>query len=176
MHEIGTESVVLVGHITRKRGRSVELREGQTREKRKPRPLKVARMLALAHVFQRMIQAGVMADQTELARLTGFSNARITQLMNLTLLAPSIQEEILGMTVESGRDRVTERSLRRVVGLVEWEEQEVVWKSIAGRGERQWLTKAPIGHLTARQASPLRGANQWEARQYGNWPLPLLLK
>jgi len=129
-HEIGTESVVLVGHITRKRGRSVELREGQIREKRRPRPLRVARMLALAHVFQRMIDAGVVADQTELARLTGFSNARITQLMNLTLLAPSIQEEVLGMMVESGRDRVTERSLRRVVGLVGWGEQEAQWEGL----------------------------------------------
>ena len=128
-HEIGTESVVLVGHITRTRGRSVELREGQVREKRKPRPLKVARMLALAHVFQRLIQAGVVKDQTELARVIGFSNARMTQLMNLTLLAPSIQEEIVGMMVESGRDKVTERSLRRVVGLVEWGEQEVVWRA-----------------------------------------------
>jgi len=133
-HEIGTESVVLVGHITRKRGRSVELKEGQIRERRKPRPLKVARMLALAHVFQRMIDAGVVADQTELARLTGFSNARITQLMNLTLLAPSIQEEILGMTVESGRDSVTERSLRKVVRIVEWEEQEEVWRKAFGLG------------------------------------------
>ena len=86
-------------------------------------------MLALAHVFQRMIDAGVVANQTELARLTGFSNARITQLMNLTLLAPSIQEEILGMTVESGRDKVTERSLRKVVRIVEWGEQETEWRA-----------------------------------------------
>ena len=102
-HEIAAESVVLLGHIARKRGKSVELVAGVVKPKSRPRPLKVARMLALAHVFQRLIDAGVVKDQTELARLTGFSNARITQLMNLTLLAPSIQEEILGMTVESGR-------------------------------------------------------------------------
>jgi hypothetical protein len=49
--------------------------------------------------------------------------------MNLTFLAPSIQEEILGMVVESGRDRVTERSLRKVVCFLDWGEQGMVWKA-----------------------------------------------
>lgn len=127
-HEVSSEAVVLVGHITRKRGKSVRLVDGKVEEKKRSRPLKVARMLALAHMFQRMIHAGVVKDHSELARLTGFSNARITQLMNLTFLAPSIQEEILGMTVERGRDRVTERSLRKVVEMVEWGAQEQIWQ------------------------------------------------
>jgi hypothetical protein len=93
----------------------------------------VARTLALAHVFQELIDAGVVGDLTELARLTGFTKGRITQLMNLTFLAPSIQEEILGTVVECGRDRVTERSLRKVVCFLDWGEQGMVWAtSITG--------------------------------------------
>jgi len=45
--------------------------------------------------------AQVLSD--EALKSFGIRNARTTQLMNLTLLAPSIQEEISGMTVESGR-------------------------------------------------------------------------
>jgi len=47
----------------------------------------VARTLALAHLFRELIDAGVVRDQAELAAVTGFPRARITQTMALTLLA-----------------------------------------------------------------------------------------
>ena len=41
------------------------------------------------------VRDGVVKDYAEIARLTGLSRARVTQIVNLTLLAPAIQEEIL---------------------------------------------------------------------------------
>ena len=72
--------------------------------KEKLRPLRVARMLALAHECEALITARVVADRAELAGVLGFTRARVTQLMDLTLLAPDIQDEILVAEVEPGRD------------------------------------------------------------------------
>ena len=70
-----------------------------------PRPLHVAWMLALAHDIVRHIAEGTFADQADAARALGFTRARITQLVDLTLLAPAIQEQILFEEVAVGRDR-----------------------------------------------------------------------
>ena len=45
--------------------------------------------------MQGLIDDGVVRDYAELARLGHVSRARVTQIMNLNLLAPDIQEEIL---------------------------------------------------------------------------------
>ena len=48
----------------------------------------------------------------------------MTQIMNLLSLAPEIQVAILFLPrVEQGGDPVTERELREVVGLEDWEGQ-----------------------------------------------------
>ena len=51
--------------------------------------------MALAIRFDQLIRDGVLADQAEIAKLGRVSRARLTQIMNLLNLAPSIQEEIL---------------------------------------------------------------------------------
>ncbi len=45
--------------------------------------------------FERLVRDGVVKDYAEIARLTGLTRARVTQIVNLTLLAPDIQEKIL---------------------------------------------------------------------------------
>jgi hypothetical protein len=48
-----------------------------------------------------------------LAELGHVSRARITQIMDLTLLAPDVQEALLLLPkIEKGRDRINERMLR----------------------------------------------------------------
>ena len=93
-----------------------------------PRPLHVAWMLALAHDIVRHIGEGTFADQADAARLLGFTRARITQLVDLTLLAPTIQEEILFAETAGGRDFVSERALRRTVASATWANQRAMWK------------------------------------------------
>ncbi len=49
--------------------------------------------------------------------------------MNLLQLAPDIQEEILFLPVtERGRDVVTEKDLRTIVALADWERHRLKWK------------------------------------------------
>ncbi len=89
-----------------------------------------ARLLALAHKIQRNIHAGIYADLADAARRLGLTRARVTQIVNLTLLAPAIQEQILALPpVTTGRERITERALRRIVAEAEWAKQESIWIS-----------------------------------------------
>ncbi|MDX1930083.1 MAG: hypothetical protein SFV81_26385 [Pirellulaceae bacterium] len=56
---------------------------------------RIAKLMALAIKFEGMIADGTVEDYSELAELAQVSRARITQLMNLNLLAPEIQERLL---------------------------------------------------------------------------------
>ena len=60
------------------------------------RPLKVARLIALGHRINRLVDAGQTASAV--AVRLGFTRARVSQLTALTLLAPDIQERLLFMT------------------------------------------------------------------------------
>jgi alkylated DNA nucleotide flippase Atl1 len=85
-------------------------------------------VLALAHHFAAMIRAGDVADYADLARLTGFTRARITQMMDLTLLAPDIQEQILTWPRVSGeRGAPSEKRVLVVAREVEWGRQRERW-------------------------------------------------
>ncbi len=85
------------------------------------RVLRVARLLALAHQIEARVRAGEYADLADAARKLGLTRARVTQIVNLTLLAPDIQEEILAWPpIVSGRDPITERTLRAIVAESEW--------------------------------------------------------
>lgn len=58
-------------------------------------------MLAVAYQMDRIIETGIVRDRAEMARVTGFDDSRISQIMNLLWLAPEIQETILA-EVEGG--------------------------------------------------------------------------
>jgi hypothetical protein len=97
---------------------------------------RVARLLALAHDIERRIRDGELADLAHAARSLGLTRARVTQIANLTLLAPAIQEEILTMPpVTAGRDLVTERTLRRILAEPVWYEQAELWRPLASAAD-----------------------------------------
>ncbi len=85
----------------------------------KPRPSRAAQMLALAHEFQGLIDSGEVADRATLARQLGLTRARLTQILDLLLLAPDIQEDIL----VGGSGPATERRLRELARTPAWPEQ-----------------------------------------------------
>jgi hypothetical protein len=89
---------------------------------------RVVRLLALAHRIDAMIAAGELRDLADAARVLGLTRARVTQLMNLLLLAPRIQEAILELPPTMGRDTVTERSLRPIVAEPVWDRQLALWR------------------------------------------------
>lgn len=79
----------------------------------KVRVPRVAHLMALAIRFDQLLRDGVVANQTELARLARVTQPRMTQIMNLLHLAPDIQEAVLmlpptraGSSSRSARDRV----------------------------------------------------------------------
>lgn len=94
---------------------------------------RVARLLALAIRFERQVRSGAVQDQSELARRFGVTQPRMTQIMNLALLAPWIQEQVLSLPrVTKGREPVTERTLRRIACEACWERQQKMWDLVAG--------------------------------------------
>jgi alkylated DNA nucleotide flippase Atl1 len=80
---------------------------------------RIARLMALALHFDRLIREGKVKDYAEIARLGGVTRARVTQVMNLLNLAPGLQERLLSGVVASE----SERNLRRVTQVASWSEQ-----------------------------------------------------
>jgi len=94
---------------------------------------RVAKLMALAIRFERLIAEGVVTDQAELARLGHVTRARVTQIMNLLNLAPDLQEALLWLPpVEQGRDPLTERDLRPIVAIINWRKQRRLWDKLFG--------------------------------------------
>ena len=94
-------------------------------------PARIARQLALAHALQRRVDDGEFADYADMARALGFTRARITQIMDLLLLAPGIQEEILFLEIVPGVQPISERALRdRLRGALDWAEQVRRWRML----------------------------------------------
>ncbi len=116
--------------VVRKRGRR-EIKPGP-----KPVPQKsdagtvprISRLMALAIKFDGLIRSGAIADQAELATLAHVSRARVTQIMNLLLLAPDVQEAILFLPrTTKGRDTIREIHVRPITAEVDWDSQRQAW-------------------------------------------------
>jgi len=83
-------------------------------------------LVALAHKIQNAIGRGVVRDCADVAMRLGLSRARISQLLDLTLLAPDIQEQILLAESVDGVEPMSESALREVVRLEDWAKQREV--------------------------------------------------
>jgi hypothetical protein len=80
-----------------------------------------------------LIADGDVRDYADLARLGHVTRAKLSQIMDLLLLAPDIQEEVLFQpAVESGDDPVHERQLRRIVATTDWGQQRRAWRDVGG--------------------------------------------
>ncbi len=122
--------MIIDGKIFRSRmGKSVRFQEHPPRFP-EPRPLRIARTLALAHKLRELLDNGEAGSLAELAGIIKLSRPRVTQLINLTFLAPDIQEEILFMEVSAGRDPISEHDLRRVLRSVDWQAHRRIWEKI----------------------------------------------
>ena len=90
---------------------------------------RIARLMALAIRFDRLIREGEVTDQADLARLGHVTRARVTQIMNLLHLAPDIQEELLFLPrTEHGRDPICEPMVRPIAAEPDWRKQRRMWK------------------------------------------------
>jgi hypothetical protein len=101
-----------------------------TNEGRVPR---VVRLMALAIKIDGLIASGAIADQTEAAQVGHVTRARMTQIMNLVLLAPDIQEAILNLPrTTRGRDPIVETHLRSLTAETDWQQQRRMWQRLLG--------------------------------------------
>ncbi len=98
---------------------------------------RVARLMALAIRLERLIAEGRVLNYAALARLAHVSRARITQITNLTLLTPDIQDAILFLPpVQHRPDTITERDLRPIAGEPDWTRQRMLWAALLSQSER----------------------------------------
>jgi len=121
---------ILKGQLFRRRSSRVHLTDQPPPPKPEPvrRPAKVARMLALAHHLQSAIDRGLVADRAAVARKLGLTRARVTQLLDLLLLAPDLQAAVLAMEAVDGAEPMSERALRAVAHAGSWVEQRAAWR------------------------------------------------
>ena len=114
---------------------------------------RISRLMALAIRFDRLIKAGEITDQAELARLGHVSRARITQIMNLLQLAPDIQEDILFLPrTQRGRDPVRETMVRPIAGVLDWKKQRRIWRALSVPAEMVHLPHMPVTQSSICQA------------------------
>jgi hypothetical protein len=110
-----------------------------------PRPVvpagrvpRVARWMALAIRFERLLREGQVASYAELARLGHVTRARVTQIMSLLNLAPDIQEAILFLPrTERGRDPVILRDLQPIAAFLDWRKQREMWQVSGATAHRE---------------------------------------
>jgi len=117
----------------RNRGSRKEMCKGEPPASKHPagRIPRISKFMALAIRFEGLIQAGDVADYAELARLGHVTRARITQIMNLRLLAPDIQEALLFLPrVERGNDPIHLRQLQPIVSVANWQKQRSLWREL----------------------------------------------
>jgi hypothetical protein len=103
---------------------------------RRGRAPRVTCLLALAHRFEELVRSGEMRDYADIARLGRVSRARISQILKLLTLAPSIQEYILWLPPRTaGKEGITERDLRNVVREPRWDRQRVLFEKLLRRDD-----------------------------------------
>ena len=112
---------------------SGELPKPQAEPKSVGRIPRITRLMALAIKFDGYLRDGVVSDYAELARAGHVTRARITQIMDLNLLAPDIQEAILALPCTvNGRDPIRERNIRRISASFDWKQQRARWRQFLG--------------------------------------------
>lgn len=118
-------------------------RDRRRARRQNPRPPKppgarsaprVSRLLAVAHRFERRLRRGEVASFAEIAAAERLTRARVTQIMDLLLLAPDIQEEVLFLPRPASRDEaLNERDLRRIARAPVWSDQRRLWRELRAR-------------------------------------------
>lgn len=85
---------------------------------------RISRLMALAIEMDALLRAGELQDLAELAKLGHVTQPRVSQVLNLTLLAPDIQEKLLNLPpIVQGKSTIHEKMLRPVAAEVDWDVQ-----------------------------------------------------
>jgi hypothetical protein len=92
---------------------------------------RVSRLLALALRLDELVRTGMVADYATLAELAHVSRARMSQILNLLLLAPDIQETLLFLPrTLRGRDPIHLGQLQPLAAVLDWQQQRRLWQEL----------------------------------------------
>jgi len=92
---------------------------------------RISKLMALAVRFEDKLRDGQVRDMAQLARYGHVSRARLTQIMNLRLLAPDIQEQLLGLPkTTSGRNPINYQDIASIVQISDWGRQRKEWAAL----------------------------------------------
>lgn len=86
----------------------------------------LARRMAMAIRCEQLLRSGAVADAAALAGIAHITRARMTQILNLTLLAPDIQEALLHLSPDAV---VTQRVMKKVMAQRMWDRQRAGWRT-----------------------------------------------
>ncbi len=100
-----------------------------------PRPAeripRISRLMALAIHFEQVLRQHPNLNQSDLARLGRVSRARLTQIMNLLLLAPDIQEGLLFLPPSAtARRQIRLQQLQPIAAVQQWKQQRKLWADL----------------------------------------------
>jgi hypothetical protein len=114
---------------------------------------RVSRLMALAVRCDQLVRTGSITNYAALAQLGRVSRARISQIMNLLLLAPDIQEALLFLPrTERGRDPIHLRQLQPLAALWDWRRQRTQWRALqAGSANGPQQRRSPHRQRQRRQ-------------------------
>jgi hypothetical protein len=117
----------------RGRGARKQMVEGNGESKEPKKSLeripRISRYMALAIHFEDLIKQGVVTDYADLARLGHVTRARVTQIMNLRLLTPEIQEHLLHCETSGQLNCPLQlKELQRLASHYDWRKQRVQWR------------------------------------------------
>ena len=100
-------------------------------ERPKGRLPRITRYMALAIYYEDLIRQGHVHDYAEIAALGHVTRVRVTQIMNLRLLAPDLQERLLFLIrIVGGRDALCLRSLQPIALESDWRKQRDCWSKV----------------------------------------------
>lgn len=92
---------------------------------------RISRLMALAIRLEQLLITGEVSDVMDLARLGHVTQPRMSQILNLTLLAPDIQEELLDLPrVTAGKPTIHEKTLRPIAAKIDWNQQREMWRQL----------------------------------------------
>lgn len=97
----------------------------------KPKPARVAKKLEQARELMEQLENGDYENQSAMAQALGMPASKLSRLLELTRLAPDIQDEVLELTADGGIEPVSERALRKIVRCSDWDKQRLAWRVFA---------------------------------------------
>ena len=118
-------------HFQNSRRSKKTIQPGEKPKRPKARTPRISKLMALAIHFEQMLKDGHVEDMATLARYGQVTRARMTQIMNLLLLAPNIQEAVLNLPkITSGHESTTIRKLQTIAQQPDWTTQRVMWTNL----------------------------------------------